>query len=181
MYKVNCTNDLTENFWQFSCAVNRSQIESNETGYATAGDLLIIKATLINQTVKINGSFTLEADNTITGTTSSVLTVGENDVIVRGETKECTFTATESGTYRISTSDPNAKIIYKLGATNTDNQCITGADDEIATSVEIELKAGETYTIYIEMLQTTIDDNNDETIDPTVHLDTLSFTIEKIS
>jgi hypothetical protein len=107
--------------------------------------------------------------------------VGENNVIVRGEIKECTFTATESATYRISTSDTNAKIIYKLGATNADNECITGADDGIATSVEIELKAGETYTVYIEMLQTTIDDNNDETVDPMIHLDVLSFTIEKIA
>lgn len=180
-YKVNYTTDLTADLWQFSCAVNHSQIQNNETGYATAGDLLIVKATLMNQSATISGSFTLEADTTISGTTSSVLAVGENNVIVRGETKECTFTATESGTYRISTSDPNAKIIYKLGATNADNACITGANDGIESSVEIELKAGETYTIYIEMLQTTIDDNNEETIDPTVHLDVLSFTIEKIA
>lgn len=180
-YKVRYTTDLTENFWQFSCAVDRFQIEANETGYATAGDLLIIKATLMNQSATINGSFTLEADTTISGTTSPLLTVGENNVIVRGEIKECTFTATESGTYRISTSDTNAKIIYKLGATNAENECITGADDGIATSVEIELDAGETYTIYIEMLQTTIDDDNEETVDPTVHLDVLSFTIEKIA
>lgn len=182
-YKVDYITDLTEDLWQFSCAVNHSQIKDGETGYVTAGDLLLIKTAFAfdSKITNVTATITLEADSTISGTTSSVLTVGENNVIVRGEIKECTFTATESGTYRISTSDTNAKIIYKLGATNADNECITGADDGIATSVEIELKAGETYTVYIEMLQTTIDDNNDETVDPMIHLDVLSFTIEKIA
>lgn len=180
-YQVDYTTNLTENFWQFSCAVNRSPIESNETGYATAGDLLIIKATLNDKTAKINGSFTLQADTTIEGTTNPVLSLGENHLINRGETQTCTFTATENGTYRISTADTNAKLIYKLGATNADNECITGADDGLENSVEIELKAGETYTFYIEMLETTIPDNNEETIDPTLHLDVLSFVIEKLA
>ncbi len=180
-YQVHYTTNLTENLWQFSCAVNRSQIESNETGYATAGDLLIIKATLLNQTDKINGSFTLQEDTTIEGTVNPVLSLGENHLINRGEAQTCTFTATENGTYRISTNDANAKIIYKLGATNADNECITGADDGLENSLEIELKAGETYTFYIEMLETAIPDNNEETVDPTLHLDVLSFVIEKLA
>ena len=182
-YKVNYTTNLTEDLWQFSCAVNHTQIKNEETGYVTAGDLLLVKTAFAfdSKLTSLSARVTLEADSTISGTTSSVLAIGENNVIVRGETKECTFTATESGTYRISTSHANTKIIYKLGTTNADNQCITGADDEIATSTEIELQAGETYTFYIEMVQTTIDDGNDETIDPTIHLDTLSFTIEKIA
>ncbi len=179
-YQVNYTNGLTENFWQFSCAVNLAHIANNETGYATAGDLLIIKATLLDRTAKINGSFTLQADDTITGTTSSTLTLGENHVINRNEQKVCSFTATENGTYRISTTDTNAKIIYKLGATNADNECITGADDDLDNSVEIQLEAGETYTLYLEMLQATVSDDNEETVDPTLHLDVLSLSIEKL-
>lgn len=182
-YTVRYTTELTENFWQFSCAVNHTQIERDETGYVTTGDILIIKTTFTfdSTLTQLNATITLEADTTISGTTSPVLTVGENNVIVRGEIKECTFTATENGVYRISTADTNAKIIYKLGATNAENECITGANDEIATSVEIELEAGETYTVYIEMIQTTIDDGNEETVDPKVHLDVLSFIIEKVA
>ena len=180
-YKVNYTNNLAADFWQFSCAVNLAQIASGETGYATAGDILIIKATLLDKTATVSGSFTLQTDNTVTGTTNPVLTLGENHVINRNEQKVCSFTATENGTYRIIATDANTKIIYKLGATNADNECITGADDNLENAVEIELKAGETYTLYLEMLQTTISDNNDETVDPTLHLDVLSFTIEKIA